>query len=147
MGDKLNVLWSINMIMKFTAPGSGGHVLGWSQYSKNVFKMYLTWKIVFSISTAGAYKLNAWLWRHEAIFFNCEPHDPWVRAPNLLVWSTIWPHNENAKKKCEYFFGSFTVVGDQFIKCILKKSILSSKIMPMGQGCSEFCIWWWQILV
>lgn len=45
------------------------------------------------------------------------------------------------KKKCEYFFGTFTVVGDQFIKCILKKSILSSKIMPM------FCIWWWRILV
>lgn len=40
-----------------------------------------------------------------------------------------------------YFFGTFTVVGDQFIKCILKKSILSSKIMPM------FCIWWWRILV
>lgn len=40
-----------------------------------------------------------------------------------------------------FFFGTFTVVGDQFIKCILKKSILSSKIMPM------FCIWWWRILV
>lgn len=59
----------------------------------------------------------------------------------MFVWFTIWPHNESTKKNVNIFFGTFTVVGDQFIKCILKKSILSSKIMPM------FCIWWWRILV
>lgn len=59
----------------------------------------------------------------------------------MFVWFTIWPHNESTKKNLNIFFGTFTVVGDQFIKCILKKSILSSKIMPM------FCIWWWRILV
>lgn len=59
----------------------------------------------------------------------------------MFVWFTIWPHNESTKKNVNIFFGTFTVVRDQFIKCILKKSILSSKIMPM------FCIWWWRILV
>lgn len=52
-----------------------------------------------------------------------------------------YDHIMKAQKNVNIFFGTFTVVRDQFIKCILKKSILSSKIMPM------FCIWWWRTLV
>lgn len=59
----------------------------------------------------------------------------------ICSYGLQYDHIMKAQKNVNIFFGTFTVVGDQFIKCILKKSILSSKIMPM------FCIWWWRILV
>lgn len=72
------------------------------------------------------------------LFVNLSTHGSELR---ICSYGLQYDHIMKAQKMWIFFFGTFTVAGDQFIKCILKKSILSSKIMPM------FCIWWWRILV